>query len=179
MSALTAVALHSAVALHLADALQLVDSLQIAAVLHRAGPLAPAPSWRTIHQPLALQLVVVVGGLALIAAELWWFLGRHGVAVAARAGEAGIQEITITVDGGYLPSKIQALAGRPLRLAFHRLDPSGCLAQVIFPDFHKTLDLPLGATTSLELPPTAAGIYPFHCGMAMVRGVLEVVDPAA
>jgi plastocyanin domain-containing protein len=45
---------------------------------------------------------------------------------------------------------------------------------VIFPDFHKTLDLPLEATTSLELPPTKAGVYPFHCGMNMVRGVLEV-----
>ena len=50
------------------------------------------------------------------------------------------------------------------------------MAQVIFPDFHKTLDLPLDATTSLEIPPTAAGFYPFHCGMNMVRGVLEVVD---
>jgi plastocyanin domain-containing protein len=53
------------------------------------------------------------------------------------------------------------------------------VAQVIFPDFHKTLDLPLEATTSLELPPTAAGFYPFHCGMNMVRGVLEVVDQSA
>ena len=34
----------------------------------------------------------------------------------------------------------------------------------------------LEATTSLELPPTEAGVYPFHCGMNMVRGVLEVVD---
>jgi plastocyanin domain-containing protein len=50
------------------------------------------------------------------------------------------------------------------------------VAQVIFPDFHKTLDLPLNATTTLDLPPTEAGVYPFHCGMNMVRGVLEVVD---
>jgi plastocyanin domain-containing protein len=56
------------------------------------------------------------------------------------------------------------------------MNPSGCLAQVIFPDFHKTLDLPLNATTGLDLPATKAGVYPFHCGMNMVRGVLEVVD---
>jgi plastocyanin domain-containing protein len=140
---------------------------------------AAAPLWRQIHQPLAPQLVVVAAGLALIAAELWWFLGRHGLAVAARADEVGVQEITITVDGGYAPSRIQVKAGRPLRLSFHRIDPSGCVAQVIFPDFHKTLDLPLDATTSLEIPPTAAGFYPFHCGMNMVRGVLEVVDQGA
>lgn len=135
---------------------------------------AAAPLWRTIEQPLPLQVLVVAGGLALIAWELWWFLGRHGSSVAAQEGEQGVQEITITVDGGYAPSRILVRAGRPVRLAFHRIDPSGCVAQVIFPDFHKTLDLPLNATTSIELPPSEAGTYPFHCGMNMVRGVMEV-----
>jgi hypothetical protein len=102
---------------------------------------AAAPLWRTIEQPLPLQVLVVAGGLALIAWELWWFLGRHGSSVAAHEGERGVQEITITVDGGYAPSRIRVQAGRPVRLAFHRIDPSGCVAQVIFPDFHKTLDL--------------------------------------
>ena len=62
-----------------------------------------------------------------------------------------------------------------MRLTFHRLDPSGCVAQVIVPDFRRTLDLPLNARTSLDLPPMEPGEYPFHCGMNMVRGVLEVV----
>ncbi|WP_216923392.1 cupredoxin domain-containing protein [Synechococcus sp. CCAP 1479/9] len=140
---------------------------------------AAAPLWRTIDQPMALKGLVAMVGLLLIAWELWWFLGRHGGGVAAGESEAGVQEITITVDGGYAPSRIQVKAGRPLRLSFHRIDPSGCVAQVIFPDFHKTLDLPLEATTSLELPPTEAGVYPFHCGMNMVRGVLEVVEESA
>ncbi|MCP9800739.1 cupredoxin domain-containing protein [Synechococcus sp. RedBA-s] len=140
---------------------------------------ATAPLWRTIDQPVALKGLVAMVGLLLIVWELWWFLGRHGGGVTARDGEAGVQEITITVDGGYAPSRFQVKAGRPLRLSFHRIDPSGCVAQVIFPDFHKTLDLPLEATTSLELPPTEAGVYPFHCGMNMVRGVLEVVDENA
>ena len=137
---------------------------------------AATPLWRTIHQPIALNSLVAAVGVALIAWQLWWFLGRHGAGVAARESEAGVQEITITVDGGYVPSRIQVKARQPMRLAFHRIDPSGCVAQVIFPDFHKTLDLPLDATTSLELPPTEAGVYTFHCGMNMVRGVLEVVD---
>jgi plastocyanin domain-containing protein len=141
------------------------------AVLSTAEPL-----WRTIEQPLPLRLVVVAAGLALIAAELWWFLGRHGQAVATTAGERGLQEITITVDGGYAPSRIRVSAGRPVRLTFHRLDPSGCVAQVLFPDFQRTLDLPLNARTSVELPPMQPGVYPFHCGMNMVRGSLEVVE---
>jgi plastocyanin domain-containing protein len=133
------------------------------------------PLWRTIEQPFGLNVAVAAGGLALIAAELWWFLGRHGGGVAAGEGEGGVQEITITVDGGYSPARIRLTAGRPVRLIFHRLDPSGCVAQVIVPDFRRTLDLPLNARTSLELPPMQPGEYPFHCGMSMVRGVLEVV----
>jgi plastocyanin domain-containing protein len=137
--------------------------------------ISAAPLWRMIDQPMALKAQVASLGVALIAWELWWFLGRHGGGVAAREGETGLQEITITVDGGYAPARIRVKAGRPVRLAFHRLDPSGCVAQVIFPDFHRTLDLPLDAITSLELPPIEAGVYPFHCGMNMVRGMLEVV----
>ncbi len=144
--------------------------------LFAADPINAEPLWRTIEQPLALKALVATVGVALIILELWWFLGRHGGGVAARENEVGLQEITITVDGGYVPSRIQVKAGRPLRLSFHRTDPSGCLAQVIFPDFHKTLDLPLHATTGLELPAMKAGVYPFHCGMNMVRGVLEVLD---
>jgi plastocyanin domain-containing protein len=134
---------------------------------------AAAPQWRTIPQPAALQVLVVVVGLALIAAELWWFLGRHGAGMAASEGAQGVQEVTIAVQGGYSPSRIRVKAGRPVRLRFHRTDPSGCVAQVIFPDFQRTLDLPLEATTSIELLPEHPGTYPFHCGMNMVRGSLE------
>ncbi|MEB3263037.1 MAG: cupredoxin domain-containing protein [Synechococcus sp.] len=139
----------------------------------------PAPLWRTIEQPLAVQLAVLAAGVALIALELWWFLGRHGSAAAASVDAQGLQEITITVDGGYAPARVRLEAGRPVRLTFHRLDPSGCVAQVLFPDFQRSLDLPLNARTSLELPPLPPGVYPFHCGMNMVRGSLEVVEPPA
>ncbi len=136
-------------------------------------PHEAAPLWRTIPQPLALQVLVAAAGLALIAAELWWFLGPHGAGVTAGEGEQGMQEITITVQGGYAPARVRVKAGRPVRLLFHRTDPSGCVAQVIFPDFQRSLDLPLGATTSIELLPERPGSYPFHCGMNMVRGSLE------
>jgi plastocyanin domain-containing protein len=87
----------------------------------------------------------------------------------------GRQQVTITVDGGYNPARIRVVAGQPLRLTFHRVDPSSCVAQVIFPDFQRSLDLPLEASTSIDLLPEEPGLYPFHCGMNMVRGVLEVV----
>jgi len=64
-----------------------------------------APLWRTIDQPMALKALVASLGVALIAWELWWFLGRHGGGVAAREGEGGLQEITITVMGAMRPQE--------------------------------------------------------------------------
>ena len=136
---------------------------------------ATAPLWRTIDQPPALKLLVAALGLAFIVGELWWFLAPHGSGVEARRGLDGRQEVTITVDGGYDPSRIRVVAGQPLRLIFHRIDPSSCVAQVIFPDFQRSLDLPLEASNSIDLLPAEPGLYPFHCGMNLVRGLLEVV----
>lgn len=133
-----------------------------------------APRWTTIPQPGWVNILVVAAGVGLILLELWWFLGRHGQGVAASENTAGIQEITIMVDGGYSPSHIRVKAGLPLRLTFHRRNPSSCVAQVLFPDFHRSLDLPLEASASLELEPTTPGSYPFHCGMNMVRGRMDV-----
>jgi plastocyanin domain-containing protein len=33
-------------------------------------------SFRHIEQPLPIKVGVVIGGLTLVGAELWWFLGR-------------------------------------------------------------------------------------------------------
>lgn len=79
---------------------------------------AATPLWRTIDQPVALKGLVAMVGLVLIAWQFWWSLGRHGGGVAARESEAGLQEITIIVDGGYAPSRIKVKAGQPMRLAF-------------------------------------------------------------
>jgi plastocyanin domain-containing protein len=133
------------------------------------------PAWRTIPQPLAVKVLVALGGLGLIALELWWFLGRHGETAMATA-DSGVQTVRITVQGGYVPARVQLRAGQPIRLVFHRLDPNACVAKVVVPDLQRSLDLPLDGEASLDLPPLAPGRYPFHCGMAMVRGELEVVD---
>ncbi|MEO1004148.1 MAG: cupredoxin domain-containing protein [Cyanobacteria bacterium J06638_7] len=133
------------------------------------------PAWRTIAQPAALKALVALAGLGLIALELWWFLGRHGETGTA-AAEGGVQTVRITVQGGYAPERVRLRSGQPIRLVFHRLDPSSCVARVIVPDLQRSLDLPLNGEASIDLPPLDPGLYPFHCGMAMVRGELEVVS---
>lgn len=140
-------------------------------------PMDPSdPAWRTFAQPASVKALVTLGGLGLIVVELWWFLGRHRTGGTATAeSDGGVQTVRITVQGGYRPSRVRVRAGQPIRFLFHRLDPSGCVAQVQFPDVQRSLDLPLNDTASIDLPPMPPGRYPFHCGMNMVRGEIEVV----
>lgn len=132
--------------------------------------------FRRIEQPLALKAGVTAAGLALIGIELWWFLFSKTKAQQA-ASEAGVQEITIAVDGGYNPDRIRVSAGQPVRLKFLRRDPSSCLEKVLVPDFHIAQDLPLNQTTPIEFTPQAPGRYPFTCSMNMFHGMIEVRDP--
>jgi plastocyanin domain-containing protein len=129
--------------------------------------------FRRIEQPLWLKSAVTFGGLGLIGLELWWFLLSKSKSQKARTNQ-GIQEIDIAVDGGYEPSWVVVNAGQRVRLNFHRKDPSSCLEEVRFPDFHIAQDLPLNQATPIELTPDKPGTYTFTCGMNMFRGVIEV-----
>lgn len=130
--------------------------------------------FRRIDQPTGLKLGVTVGGLALIGLELWWFLYSKNRVQKADTTNQGIQEVTITVDGGYEPSQVVVNAGQPVRLNFDRRDPSSCLEQVRFPDFGIAQDLKLNQVTPIEFTPQVPGQYSFTCGMNMFRGTVEV-----
>ena len=129
--------------------------------------------FRRIDQPLWVKGAVTAGGLGLIGLELWWFLLSKPKSRKA-ATQGGIQEITVTVDGGYEPSQIVVQAGQPVRLNFDRKDPSSCLEEVRFPDFRIAQALPLNQITPIEFTPEKPGRYEFTCGMNMFRGVVEV-----
>lgn len=137
------------------------------------SPTGPTEPFQQIEQPIGNKLAVTLGGLGLIGLELWWFLlskPKSQKAVAA----SGIQEITVTVDGGYEPSRIVVQAGQPVRLNFDRKDPSSCLEEVRLTDFHIARTLPLNQVTPIEFTPDKPGQYEFTCGMNMFRGVVEV-----
>lgn len=129
--------------------------------------------FQPIEQPLRNKIIVTVGGLGLIGLELWWFLLSKPKSAKAIATE-GIQEITVTVDGGYEPSQILVRSGQKVRLNFERKDASSCLEEIRFPDFHIAQTLPLDQVTPIEFTPEKAGKYEFTCGMNMFRGVVEV-----
>src|SRR5262245_25644840 len=119
------------------------------------------------------QIIVTLAGTLLIAFILWFFFGPRQT-VTARQSSAGMQELDVEVRSSYVPDRIEAQAGRPIRIRFRRDDPYPCTAQVVFPDFGIVKDLPLGRETTIEVNPTAPGEYEFHCGMDMVHGKLIV-----
>lgn len=129
--------------------------------------------FQRISQPWVAKLGVTAAGAGLIGLELWWFLYRKPQTQAAQV-QAGIQEISITVDGGYTPSRIVVKAGQPVKLVFLRKDASSCLERLILPDFNQAVDLPLNQARTLEILPQEAGEHLFHCGMNMFRGSIIV-----
>lgn len=121
----------------------------------------------------AIEIGVITGGLLLIAFVLWFFFGTRQ-AVTATTGDSGVQEIRVTVKGGYSPDVIVVKQGKPVRLDFYRDETASCSEQVIFGDFGIARDLPAFKTTPVEFTPEVPGEFTFTCGMNMMRGKLIV-----
>jgi plastocyanin domain-containing protein len=123
-----------------------------------------------------VEVFVVAGGLAAIGFVLWYFFGeRESVKASVDAG--GVQEINITVKGGYSPDVIVVREGLPVRFNFYRDETASCSEQVIFGDFRIARNLPAFKTTTIEFTPDKTGEFTFTCGMNMMRGKL-IVEPA-
>ena len=123
----------------------------------------------------AHEIFVLIAGIAAISFVLWYFFGAKQ-RVAATVGSGGVQEVKVTVKGGYDPNVIVVKQGQPVRLDFYRDETASCSDRVVFGDFGIARDLPAFKTTSIELTPDKAGEFTFACGMNMIRGKL-VVSP--
>ena len=121
----------------------------------------------------ASEVLVLLGGVAAIVFVLWYFFGERE-RVAATVGSGGVQEVKITVKGGYDPDVIVIKQGQPVRLDFYRDETASCSDRVVFGDFGIARDLPAFKTTSIEFTPDKAGEFTFACGMNMMRGKLIV-----
>ncbi|HXF57422.1 MAG TPA: heavy metal translocating P-type ATPase [Actinomycetota bacterium] len=121
------------------------------------------------------EVLVTGGGVLLSAALAWFFFGPKESGRAQLRG--GVQEVEITVRGGYSPSVVRVRQGVPLRLVFDRQEGGECTSEVVFPDFRLRRTLPAFARTTVELLPDRPGEFGFACGMNMVHGTL-VVEPA-
>ncbi|MDT9692980.1 heavy metal translocating P-type ATPase [Streptomyces sp. P9(2023)] len=122
----------------------------------------------------ATDIGVVAGAVALIAFLAWYFFGPKKSRQAEFVG--GVQEIGITVKGGYSPDLVTVRQGLPVRLLFDRQESGDCTSRVVFPDFAVAASLPANERTAVEFTPDKAGRFGFACGMNMVHGTL-LVEP--
>lgn len=121
----------------------------------------------------ASEITVLLVGVAAIAFVLWYFFGPRK-AVAASVGQTGVQEIKVTVKGGYSPDVIVVKLGVPVRLDFYRDETASCSEEVVFGNFGISRRLPAFETTAIEFTPDRAGEFTFACGMNMMRGKVVV-----
>ncbi len=122
----------------------------------------------------ATNIFVTVGGALLIAALWYYFFGPKKASQAQLVGD--LQEVHITVRGGYVPNIIEARRGIPLKLVFDRQENSDCSSRVVFPDFQVSKSLAAFGTTEVQFTPDKAGSFDFACGMNMLHGTLIVSD---
>ena len=120
------------------------------------------------------DILVSLGGLALIAAIAWFFWGPRQGGTRAAFASSGYQEAMVLVKGGYTPDVIVVAHGKPVRLNFRREETAACSEMVLFADFGKSAKLPTGETVAVELLPERPGEYEFACQMGMLRGKLVV-----
>jgi plastocyanin domain-containing protein len=120
------------------------------------------------------QIAITVGGifLSILIAWFFWFAPKGQTRAAASA--SGVQEVAVTVKGGYTPDIIVVKAGQPVRLHFTRQESASCSEMVLFPDFNKSAKLPEGQEVVVEFTPNQAGEFGFQCQMGMLRGKLIV-----
>ena len=119
------------------------------------------------------EILVTVGGLVLAVLVVWYFFfsARQTAAVSS---SGGVQEVAVTVKGGYSPAVIEVERGKPVQLSFYRDEENSCSEELLMPDFSVRRDLPAFKTTLVELLPQQAGTFEFTCGMGMLRGSLVV-----
>mgnify|MGYP002780276813 CR=1 FL=1 len=120
------------------------------------------------------EIIVTLAGLALAAFVIWYFFFSARQTASAVSSSSGVQEVDITVKGGYSPDVIEVERGKPVQLSFYRDEENSCSEELLMPDFRIRRDLPAFKTTLVELLPDKPGRFEFTCGMGMLRGSLVV-----
>ena len=124
---------------------------------------------------MTANIIVIAASVGLVGFLWWFFFGPRQASRAQQRG--GVQEVDITVKGGYSPNLIRVREGVPLRLNFDRQESGDCTSRVVFADFNASKSLPAFGTATLEFTPDKVGEFDFACGMNMIHGTL-VVEPA-
>lgn len=121
------------------------------------------------------KLLVVVISSVLVGLIVWWFFGNKHYDVVDSVQVDAVQTATITVDGGYSPAVLSLKVGVPAEITFIRKDPSGCLEEIIMPDFGVAEKLPVNQPHVVSITPQRTGEFTYTCGMRMFSAKVRVV----
>ena len=96
-------------------------------------------------------------------------------ATALSAPAAGDQVFEISVtSAGFVPAKLQASMGRPVKLVVTRKTDQTCATEIVIKEYGINQKLPLNQPVEVVFTPTRPGKVRFACGMDMVAGEIEV-----
>lgn len=98
---------------------------------------------------------------------------KDQVAATREAAAAGIVKISVSKNG-FEPSAIEVEKGKPIKLAFTRLDKENCASEIVFQKLNITRELPVGETIQVDIDPSDSGEIDFACGMGMMKGKILV-----
>lgn len=115
-------------------------------------------------------IIVSISAALLIGFIIWWFFGKRTATEVEATMSNEKQEVAVEVNGGYLPNTVVLKQGVPASIVFNRKDPSSCFAQVTFPDFGISEDLPINEEYSIDIDTSKPGEYQYACGMNMFHG---------
>ena len=121
-----------------------------------------------------IDWLVIAGAVGAIAWVNWYFFSAERSSGSATVTTSGVQEVGITIKGGYTPAVVRAKQGVPLRLVFDRQETSSCSEEIVLGDFGIRRFLPAFQKTVVELTPRQPGRFDFTCGMGMLHGTLVV-----
>lgn len=121
------------------------------------------------------DIAVLIGAAAAIALLGWYFFGPRKTHTAAE--REGIQQVEVTVKGGYSPDVVRVRQGVPVRMVFDRQESGECTSQVVFADLGIRQSVPAFGQTTVEFTPQQPGRLEFACGMNMVHGAV-LVEPS-
>ncbi len=104
-----------------------------------------------------MDVIILLGAVARSTGLLRFFFASPDASRATLRG--GVQEVTLTIEGGYAPDRIEMQQGVPLRLAFDWQEAGDCMSRVVFSDFGINALLPAHVRTTIEMTPDRHGEF--------------------
>src|SRR5438128_12457431 len=101
-----------------------------------------------------VDIAVVLVGLALSGILGWFFFGPKKAHSATQSGN--VQEVMVTVKGGYSPDLVRVRQGVPLRIVFDGQESGECSSRMAVTDFALNRSLSAYGQTTAELLPDSA-----------------------